>query len=343
MSTGLRRLRWVIAASALVVALATTPASGATPQPPSALWISASVVDLGPVGIGTTTPDTVVTVTNVSSSFVGSFAGGGGSNPDWLVASSCAAGLAAGASCQFFFRVTPSAAGATSVVSSTSTDAGGFSITAKATGVPGRLWVSTTNVNLGPVPIGTTTPDTTVTVTNVGKAKITDFAGGGGSNPDWLVASSCAAGLDPGASCTFFFRVTPSKAGATSVVSLTSTSVGGISITAKATGMPGQLLVSPTTIDLGPTPLGRSSAPVDVTVTNVGAAPVPAWTPGSPSSSDFAWSTNCSGDLAAGASCLYEFTFTPSSLTREHATTKTTTSVGSFTISTYGTGIQPPL
>jgi len=135
MSTGLRRLRLAVIASALALAFGSTSASGATPTPPSALWISATVIDLGPVGIGTTTPDTVVTVTNVSSSFVGNFAGGGSSNPDWLVASSCAAGVAAGASCQFFFRVTPSATGATSVVSSTSTDVGGFTIT----GADGRL------------------------------------------------------------------------------------------------------------------------------------------------------------------------------------------------------------
>jgi hypothetical protein len=300
-------------------------------------------VDLGPVGLGATTPDTTVTVTNVSSSFVGSFAGGGSSNPDWLVASSCALGLAPGASCTMFFRVTPSHTGADSVTSTTSTSVGSYSITAKSTGVGGKLYVATTNVNLGPVPIGTTTPDTTVTVTNVGLAKITDFAGGGSSNPDWLVASSCASGLDPGASCQMFFRVTPSVAGATSVMSTTSTSVGSYSITAKATGMPGKLLVSPTSIDLGPVPLGRSSQPVDVTVSNVGAAPIPAWTLGTPSNSDFTMTTNCSGDLAAGASCLYEFTFSPSSLTREHASTATTTSVGSFTISTFGTGIQPPL
>ena len=292
MSAGLRRLRTVVIGSALAIALATTPASGATPPPPSALWVSASVVDLGPVGIGTTTPDTTVTITNVSSSFVGSFAGGAGSNPDWLVASSCASGLAAGASCTMFFRVTPSHTGADTTTSTTSTSAGDYSITAKATGIGGKLYVSTTNVNLGPVPIGTTTPDTTVTVTNVGKAKITDFAGGGSSNPDWLIASSCALGLDPGKSCTMFFRVTPSAAGATSVVSQTSTSVGGYTITAKATGVPGQLLVSPTTLDAGPVPLGRQGT-VDVTVTNVGPAPVPAWNAGTPSNSDFSLSTNC--------------------------------------------------
>ncbi len=343
MSTGLRRLRLVVIASALALAFASTPASGATPKPPSALWISASVIDLGPVGVGTTTPDTVVTVTNVSSSFVGGFAGGGSSNPDWLVASSCAAGVAPGASCQFFFRVTPSAPGPTSVVSSTSTDAGGFTITAKATGVGGKLWLTTTSVNLGPVPIGTTTPDTVVTLTNVGKAKVTNFAGGGSSNPDWLIASSCALGVDPGQTCQFFFRVTPSVAGATSVVSQFSTSVGNFSITARAQGMPGQLLVSPTTLDLGPVPLGRSSAPADVTLTNVGVAPIPAWSFGALSNSDFTMTTNCVSDLAPGASCLYELTFTPSTLTREHATVSTTTSVRTFTLSVFGTGVQPPL
>lgn len=70
------------------------------------------------------------------------------------------------------------------------------------------------------------------------------------------------------------------------------------------------------------TGVGRTSAPVAVTLWNTGTAPVPVASVTDTNTDEFPWTTTCQlgGTLAAGATCAVTVTFTPNTLGAQTAT-----------------------
>jgi hypothetical protein len=66
---------------------------------------------------------------------------------------------------------------------------------------------------------------------------------------------------------------------------------------------------SPRTVDFGEQPVGTTSNPRTVTITNIGDAPQPI--PPLDISGDFGYTPHCGTGIAPGSSCTIDFTFTP--------------------------------
>ena len=194
-----------------------------------ALWVTPLSLDFGPVGVGATSAPQVVTITNVGSGSVTSFAGGAPWDTQFKAGQNCAGGLAPGASCQYTFRFAPTAAGTFTTTSNSSTNVGPFTIELRGTGVGAGLFVTPLELDFGSVMSGTTSAPQTVTIINTGLSTLTNFAGGG-VYPPFSASQNCASGVAPGASCQYFFRFAPTAAGRYAAVSGSATNAGAFSI-----------------------------------------------------------------------------------------------------------------
>jgi hypothetical protein len=67
---------------------------------PPGFFATPTIIDFGPVGVGVTSPQQIVTITNTSSQTLTSFAGGAPFDTQFGASQNCAGGVAPGASCQ---------------------------------------------------------------------------------------------------------------------------------------------------------------------------------------------------------------------------------------------------
>jgi len=91
------------------------------------LHVTPLSLDFGPVPINTTSAPQTVAIRNTGLSTLTNFAGGGVFAP-FSAQQNCAVGVPPGASCQYFFRFTPTSLGRPTTWSNSSTNAGSFSI-----------------------------------------------------------------------------------------------------------------------------------------------------------------------------------------------------------------------
>jgi hypothetical protein len=230
-----------------VLLLGPLASTAAAPQP--VLWVTPLELDFGPVGVGATSPPQVVTITNIGSATLTNFAGGAPFDPQFGAFQNCAGGVAPGASCQYTFTFEPTAVGVSSSTSNSSTNAGPFVIRLTGEGVGPKLWVTPLELDFGDVPVGTTSPPQIVTITNVGLATLTNFAGGAPFDPQFGAFQNCAGGVAPGASCQYTFTFEPTAVGAANTTSNSSTNAGPFVIALRGRGSP-----TPVSADLSLTP-----------------------------------------------------------------------------------------
>lgn len=141
------------------------------------------------------------------------------------------------------------------------------------------------------------------------------------STGDFYQSHNCPATLSPNASCTLKVTFTPSAPG---------TRAGSVKISDNATGSPQsvplkgtasgtgsiKLTLSPPALDFGSVPVGVTSQPQKVTVTNMGnvaASFLPPWgfDQEGKDCSDFHNTPQCGTSLAPNASCEVMVTFKP--------------------------------
>ena len=118
-----------------------------------------------------------------------------------------------------------------------------------AAGKP-KLWVTPLVLDFGPVGVGYTSATQGVTITNLGTATLTNFAGGGVYAP-FNATQNCASGVPPGGKCQYFFTFRPSAVGTFSTTSNSSTNAGPFSIELRGTGVGAGLSVSALSLDFG--------------------------------------------------------------------------------------------
>ncbi|MCL6511145.1 MAG: choice-of-anchor D domain-containing protein [Anaerolineae bacterium] len=231
-------------------------------------WVTPLFLDFGPVGVGITSPPQTVTITNTGSTTLGSFAGGAPFDTQFSATQNCAAGVAPGASCRYVFRFTPTGVGTFTTTSNSSTSAGPFIITLRGTGVGASFYASPLSLDFGYVPVGNTSPQQAVTITNTSPITLTNFAGGAPFDTQFGASQNCAGGVPPGASCKYFFTFKPNALGRFTSSSNTSTN-GGPLVIQLAGG------VAPPTMTMGFTPAGVEVGGVTTlryTITNTNAA-----------------------------------------------------------------------
>lgn len=207
----------------------------------------------------------------------------------------------------------------------TQVSAGSHTLTAVATDTSGNSAVCTPvsvtvqppiSANMSPATlsfgnqiIGTTSSAQTITVTNTGGAILTvsavQVAG------DFAQASNCVGSIAVGGNCTIQVTFSPTLRGSESGSVILAGNFTGSAPTASltGTGQAQQASFNPTSLNLGGTPIGSSSYPMNIYYINNG--DVPLNTTGVSTTGDFSQTNNCAAVLNAGASCLITVTFNP--------------------------------
>jgi hypothetical protein len=302
------------------------------------LTVSATALDFGSVRTGNTSAKQSVTVRNTGLAPLTDFAGGG-VYPPFSAGQTCAPAVAPGGSCQYVFDFSPTASGLFTATSSSSTNAGSFSVALQGLGRTGLFGsgqqVTPRGIDFGPVGVGTTVGPWAVTITNQHPLyPITGFAGGGVGAP-FHAAQNCAPTLGPLESCQYYFTFSPTAAGTFTTTSKSTDSAGSFSIALRGTGVGASLTASPLVLDFGPVPLFTTSPAQVVTIRNTGPIALINWAGGGVNA-PFHAAQNCAPSLKPGQSCQYFFTFSPTAERRFSAVSTSSTNGGSFSIQLYG-------
>jgi phospholipase C len=239
---------------------------------------------------------------------------------DYTQTNTCGSSVGPGGSCTITVSFVPTATG-TRYGTVTITDSDGSSpqvlnltgFSTSASSNPSRLAFGSVNVG--------SSATLTSTLTNKGSSNlgINGVTIGDTSyhnSPGYTQTNNCGSSLAPGASCTFSVTFAPTAVGSIPGVVLVADSdpaAGPFSIQLSGTGIAPVVSLSPPSLNFGNQPLGTTSSPQSVTLTNTGTATLNITSIAS-NNPDFAQTNNCSSTLTVGASCTISVTFTPSVL-----------------------------
>ena len=302
------------------------PLTGTTPATVS---LSASSLTFSGQVIGTTSAAQTVTLTNTGGTSL-SVSGIATSQP-FAETSNCPASLPGGTSCSICVTFTPQTSGNSTggVTISDSASGSPQSFSLSGTGLtPAAVSLSASSLTFPGQVVGTTSTVQTVVLTNTGGASLS--ISGMVTNQPFAETNNCPASLAGGAGCTMSITFTPQSSGNSSgTISITDNASGSPqSVSLSGTGLtPAAVSLSPSSVSFS-TPLGTSSASQAITVTNTGGAALGISSIAANYPFEIMTST-CTGNLAAGASCSVNISFTP----------QTSSSVtGAFTITDNASG-----
>ncbi len=207
--------------------------------------------------------------------------------------------------------------------------------------------LSPTSLSFGGQPVGTTSTPQTVTLSSNGTAPlhITSILTSG----DFAETDNCGKGVAASSTCTINVTFTPTtSATRTGTLTINDNAVGSpktVSLSGTATTGGPVVTLSTTSLSFGNQPLGATSAPQNLTLTNTGnfslsitGIAITGTNPG-----DFAQTNDCGTTVAAGASCTFSVTFTPTALGNRSSTINITdNATGSpQQVTLAGTGFGP--
>ena len=267
---------------------------------------STTEVGFGSVPLHVPSPSIAVTVTNwgTSSMNLGPFSTTG----DFSETSKCPKSLAAGASCMINVTLTPTATGTrTGTLTIDDSDPSSPQIVnLSGTGSHVKLSVFWPGLSYGMKDVNSKS-NQSLTYTNIGTkpVNITSVQAIG----NFSQTNTCGGTVAPGVSCTFTVTFQPTTTGAAfGNLAINDTDIGSPHVVHLA-GAAQAAVVAPTSLNFPSVPVGSSSVPLAITLTNKASAVlnvVSVVTNG-----DFSQSNNCGTGLAAGAQCTVNVTFTP--------------------------------
>jgi hypothetical protein len=170
--------------------------------------------------------------------------------------------------------------------------------------------ISPTSFDFGTQPIHSPSPEQAVTVTNISGSSILMEGTGGGAGIFGGVQNCQGETLASGASCQMFYQFTPTHLGAVTGKTGGTWNGQAYSLSFKGTGVP-QFRITPTSLDFGSVQLGSTSAPQQLTVTNVGSESVTMTGTGG-GAGVFGGVQDCQGvTVPPAGSCHMIYQFTP--------------------------------
>jgi hypothetical protein len=273
-------------------------------------------LDFGHQPVGTTSAAQTSTFTNYASATLNitSISITGANGGDFNQTNNCGNTLAVGTSCTFTITFTPSAFG---------TRSAGVEVTDNAPGSPQPLFLSgfgdAPQVQLIPntLPFGfqvvnTSSPTQQVELLNSGTETLTISSIG--VSGDFAIYNPCPSTLAAGVYCMLTVVFKPKGTGVRTGAITVTDNAGGSPQTVPLTGIGTFVSTSPASLNFGNVPVGHTSVPENVTVTNNGKVATGISNiriGGGFAASDFAETNNCGSSIAAGASCTITVTFTP--------------------------------
>ncbi len=276
--------------------------------------------------VGTTSPAQTVTLSNAGSAplKISSIATTG----DYTQSNNCGGSLNAGTSCSINVSFKPTATGTRTGTLSVTDNASGSpqTVALVGSGIAPAAALSPASLTFANQLVGTTSAAQSVTLSNPGSAplNISQIATAG----DYTQTNNCGASLDAGTSCTINVSFKPTNTGTRS---------GTLSVTDNATGSPQKAALTgtgvipavnlaPTSLNFGKIPVGTTSAPMSVTLSNTGTGTllISSMALTGPNPVDYAQTNNCGGSVDPGANCTITITFTPGTTGNRNATLATT-------------------
>jgi len=209
---------------------------------PAALALTPSTTDFGAIPVGGTSAPQIFTLTNTGQQTAGvpAFLLTGADAGQFVFAmNTCVAPLAAGATCTFQVRFSPTTTGVKSATASISSSPGG-AVSAALSGTsitPATLALTPSLTDFGTVALGSSAVQT-YTLTNIGQqtAGVPSLTRSGPDASEFLfVLNACTAPLASGASCTFQVQFVPMTTGPKSAT-VSATSTPGGTATASVAG-----------------------------------------------------------------------------------------------------------
>jgi hypothetical protein len=235
---------------------------------------------------------------------------------DYSQTSNCGNSLDVGANCDISVTFSPSGVGPRNGTLSIADNAPNSPqvVTASGSGVGPVASLSPSSLAFGNQTLNTTSPPQPVTLSNTGNQalSISSIALAGGNSGDFAQTNDCGASLAPNASCTINVTFTPGATGTrTSTLTVTDNAAGSPQTVALGgTGTGAGATLSPTTLTFGNQPVGSTSPPQFVTLTNTGAATLTITN--ITTTLDFTQMNNCGSSVPPGGSCTLSVSFAPS-------------------------------
>ena len=278
--------------------------------------LSTTSLAFGNQNVGASSPVQSVTLTNIGSGALPLQASTitGTNAADYSKTTTCAASLAAGASCTISVKFAPKAAGSrtallnvkyTGVGSPQSVSLGGVGVTPPSASLaPASLAFATRLV-------GTTSPAQTATLTNTGTlvVNISKIA----LPLPFHQTNNCPPALAGGATCQILVTFAPTARGAfTGKLSVTSNAIRSPQAVA-LTGTGTVVTISPIGVNFGVQKLGVASTSVPVTLTDggTGSLSISQIAVTGTDAGDFSQANNCGSTLAGKKSCTISLVFRP--------------------------------
>jgi uncharacterized Zn ribbon protein len=186
------------------------------------LRVAQNGLDFGTVQVGTTSQLTS-TITNTGTAPVTMSGFGGAVAPPFNATQDCQGNtLNPGDSCHMYFDFTPTSAGPFSATSTTIWNGETAAITLTGVAIDPSLRATPTALDYGQIPVNTSAPTQTTTITNVGTAPIVMSGFGGAVAAPFNAVQDCQGNtLNPGDSCHMYFDYHPTTTGTFSATSTT--------------------------------------------------------------------------------------------------------------------------
>lgn len=317
----------------------------------SAVGLSPASAACGSHQVGISSTCQAFTVTNTGnvtlSSIVVSLNGTNSSS--FSQSNNCSATIAPAGTCAITVFFNPTTSGAQSANLAVASNSPNSPTLAALTGtgtLPAAITLAPQTVNFGSVLVGTTTPATSITLTNNGGTAVTISS---------IVATSpfgdthncpiSPATLGAGLSCTINATATPTGSGVVNgTITVTDNAPGSPHVASlSVTGTAPTANISPITVSFGNQTIGTASSASTVVLTNQGTGPltIASATISGANSGDFSKTTTCSSTVSPGASCTFSIVFNPAGAGARSATLSIATNApGSpSTAALSGTGI----
>ncbi|MNR71694.1 hypothetical protein D3C71_23270 [compost metagenome] len=306
-----------------------------------ALTLSPATLPAFPVTqVGQTRTSAAITVTNSGTATLTGLAFNPTSDFS-TVDSTCGVDLAAGQSCAFMVRYSPSAPTPSTGAITLSADAPAKPVSMALSGTGAAQAATLSDVAFGSVLVGSgkeapaTLKNTGVGPLTVGVPTSQSIEGAGFT----FVSTTCTAVLDAGASCLVAVRFAPAAGTAYAGTLKVSTGAGERSATLSAVGLQPIAQIAPATVTFAPQQVAAASTSQSVSIRNTGSAPLHVTAvkvaSGAP---DFSQSSNCA-TVAVNDTCVVTVSFAPTSVgPRSGALTVEHDGIGDTSVALAGTG-----
>ena len=198
--------------------------------------VSPTKLSFNPTVVGTTSPQQVVTITNVSPGSITVSASGGTVVAPFGNSQDCqGASLAPGQTCHFSYTFAPTVTGPATATSTFTLNGQSASIDLAGIGVRPTLLITPTTIAFGPIKTGTSAPQQTMTVTNLSYQSVVISTAGGTVSGPFSMSQDCqGVTLSFGQSCHYVYGFHPTAVGKFSTSS--SGTINGVAFKLKMTG-----------------------------------------------------------------------------------------------------------